>query len=130
MVPKIQSLVTNRRLLAWLCLYPAPGATSSLKRSAYIVLSAVVCFSTICALASSTAYFIKFMSTDLEESLCALFQVSCFSNVTYVIIVAYFLKSKIVAILNDLDSIYDACKIFENILSPSIFIRYKFGNCI
>lgn len=50
------------------------------------------------------------ISIDLEESLYALFQISAFSGLTYMCIVAFLLRNEITVFLGTLSQIYDARK--------------------
>lgn len=107
----MKPLGTSRKILTWFYLYPVEEGTER-KKLIHFILSAVVFIFKISFLASSTAFFMKYVSTDLEESLYALFQISAFSNSTYVIAIAYISHQKITALIDRLSAIYDASKNF------------------
>lgn len=61
-------------------------------------------------LIASVIYFWNNVRLDLEPSLYALFQTIGTSGVTYMCIVAFFMRHKITALLGTLSTIYDTRK--------------------
>lgn len=106
----MEPLKTSRRLLAWLYVVPVEKSSSNWKKWACLIVGVGAYVATMSFLASSMAFFMKFVSIDLEQSLYALFQIGGFSNSAYVITFAYFSHRKIVAIFDNLSAIYNARK--------------------
>lgn len=103
-------LEMSRRLLTWLYLYPSTETSGNQKSVTCFAFTIAVYVATMSFLVSSMAFFMKFVSTDLEESLYALFQIGGFSNTAYVITFAYFSHRRIAAIVDELTAIYNTCK--------------------
>lgn len=80
------------------------------KKLFYVTFSLTFFSANLSGLLSSVAFFVENISTNLEESLYAFFQISAFSGLTYMCIVAFLLRSRITAFLGTLSKIYDTCK--------------------
>lgn len=107
---KMLPLPTNQRVLTWLCIRPMNTDENRWKKLFYIMFSITFVSMDLTGLFSSVAFFLINISTDLEESLYALFQISAFSGLTYMCIVAFLLRNEITAFLGTLSQIYDARK--------------------
>lgn len=106
----MKPLQTNQRVLTWLCLFPASKNTSNFVKLGYIVLT-FVCITCMTAnLMASVAFFIKSVSTELEKSLFALFQIVGSLSVWYMFITVFPSQHKIHAIFRRLSEIYDESK--------------------
>lgn len=106
----MKPLPTNQRVLTWLCLFPASENTSNFVKLGYIVLT-FVCITCMTAnLIASVAFFIKSVSTELEKSLFALFQIVGSLSVWYMFITVFPSQHKIHAIFRRLSQIYDESK--------------------
>lgn len=103
-------LPTNQRVLTWLCIRPMNTDENRWKKLFYIMFSITFVSIDLTALFSSIAFFFINISIDLEESLYALFQISAFSGLTYMCIVAFLLRNEITVFLGTLSQIYDARK--------------------
>lgn len=100
------AIETNRRVLTWLCIYPADKNASKWQVRAYIAFSAFVFGVNMFACGASAVYFYKHASADLESSLLALSQMSgCFS-VWYTGIIMFLSRRKITAVIDSLSDIY------------------------
>lgn len=104
----MKPLVTNKRVLTWLCVYPADRTTSSTMKLAYVIFSCVVFFGILISLIASWAFFLKYASIDLEVALFAASQIAAASGILYAIIMTLFSRRKLTAIFLKLNEIYDA----------------------
>lgn len=100
--------MTSQKMLTWICVYPADETVSKFKRATYAFAYAFILISNLCVLASSVAFFLKYVSVDLEQSLYAVFQITAYGSMTYLIIVSFLLRSKIPLVFDDLAKIYEA----------------------
>lgn len=107
---KIRPLHTTRRVLTWLCLYPADKNTSKLTKLAYIIVSSIVFTTCLYCSASSIVYFMKYVSTDSEEALYALILCIGVLPLIIAILIAFALRHKITVIFEKLTNIYDERK--------------------
>lgn len=106
----MKPLEMNRRVLTWLCVYPASENTSKSTKTLYVIFTLIILSGNLIGLGLSIDYFLKSASTDLEDSLYALFQILATAKMSYTMIVAYFLRHRITAIFVSLSDIYDASK--------------------
>lgn len=106
----MQPLTTNKQILIWLSAYPVDETNSKWKKIACGIFSVLVFFGNLSALAASVAYFMKFMSIDLGESLCALLQISGFGSSLFMMLIAVILRHKIKNIFEQLSEIYEMSK--------------------
>lgn len=106
-------LETNRKVFIWLCMCPADKSTDKKENRAHVICIVIVTALILTFFIASAVFFSKFASTDLEESLYALFQISATSGVMYLIAVAIIMRDKILNIFNKLSDIYEACKMFS-----------------
>lgn len=104
----MQPLKTNQQVLTWLCIYPIDKSSSKQMACEYIIFSWIIFTLNLCAFVSPVQFIIKFVSTDLESCVFALFQVSATANVVYMTIIAFLLREKITAIFTGLSIIYAA----------------------
>lgn len=103
----MKPLVTNQRVLTWLCVYPGEKTTSKIKQLAYIIFSLIVFSGILSSLIASVAYFMKFVSIDLEVALYAVSQIAAAASVLYAIVMTYFSRHGIASIFHKLSEIYD-----------------------
>lgn len=109
----MKPLQTNQQVLTWLCVYLAKQNTSKFKKILYIVFSVVVFLGYFNVLLASIAFFLKYASSSLEQSLYALFQISGDFGTVYMMLTAYTLRKQFKIIFDKLSNIYDACKNIE-----------------
>lgn len=107
---KMSPLITNQRVLMWLCVCPAPEPTSARKKANYVAFTSMIFIANISALAATTTFFINFISIDLEVSLMALIGIVGFFAIAYIMIVALLFRHKINALFDGLAEIYKASK--------------------
>lgn len=104
-------LATNRRVLTWLCVFPPEKGTTKAQRMAHVALSLSVFVVNMGSFFVSLAYFLKYMSIDLEQSLFAVVQMLGEVNMTYISIITYILRRQITATYKSLCRIYKACEV-------------------
>lgn len=123
----MRSLSKNKRVLLWLCAYPADESISKWQKCANIaftLFSYVVLFSFIVL----TLLFLKTSLTedDLEESLYTTFQLTGLPATFIFNIVALTRRRKIAAIFENLSMIHNASKPFLQ----SMRFKYSHQNVI
>lgn len=103
---KMRPLQSTERVLIWLCLLPADKPLNPWAKLSHICLAAVVVTMTSMYLAASIAYFIRVVSTDLDESIYASFQITGIlpTNVTFMVL--FCMRYKIERIFNKFSEIY------------------------
>lgn len=106
----MKPLVTNRRMLTWLCLYPNEETSTNRKKIARIVFSVANFIFVLSFFASSVAYLVEFVSIDLRHSLYALLQIFGGATVLYILVIAFHLRHKFPALRENLSQIYQECK--------------------
>lgn len=102
----MRPLYSIRQILIWLCVYP--DRRSSKYRTILMVLIAFV--SNIIALVGSIAYFIKFLPSDLEKCLYAMYQIAAMIPLVVIILVLFGKRKEMKCIFQDLETIYNKCK--------------------
>lgn len=108
----MEPLLTNRRVLRWLCGYSASETDSEWIKLAYFILTLVIFLANSTSAISSAVFVWENVSIDLEESLYAVAQVCGSSAVTYVSILIFLLRHKITATINRLSEIYNESKFY------------------
>ena len=104
---KTEPLVTNRRVLTWLCVYPSERTTTKSQQLAYLAFSFIVFTGILSSLIASVAFFIKHVSTDLEVALYAVSQIAAAASILYAILMTYFQRRGIATIFQQLAAIYE-----------------------
>lgn len=110
---KMKPLVTNYRVLTWLCVCPSEVPISWGRKLAYICLITSIFIACVYATLASAAFLIKNLSVDLEESLYSFAQMAGYIAATYLIIVALFLRQEITKLFAGLSRIYAESKHFS-----------------
>lgn len=103
-------LVTNKKVLTWLCLCPAEKSTKWSWKLIYAIFALTIFTGNLCAFVVSVVYFMQFVSTDLEGCLYALYQIGAFSALIYMTMTAFYLRHEISALFESLSEIYHMCK--------------------
>lgn len=117
-------LKTNRWILTWLCVFPPEKNTSKWKKLAHIAFSLTVFIINAGSFFGSLAFFLKYMSVDLEQCIFALVQMIGEVNMSYVSIITFIQRDKIKAIYDDLSRIYRARKSsIRFFLNLELFLR-------
>lgn len=79
----MKPLMTNQRVLTWLCVCPPDKSTKKWQKSVYIMFSVSVFFANLIGFTASFAYFYKFLSIDLEKSLHTMSQMAATLSTVY-----------------------------------------------
>lgn len=79
----MRPLETNRTVLKWPSVYPLDGTTSDRNKMCYRIFSVSIIIIQILATGANAAFFLKFASTKLEDSLFALMQLLGMANVYF-----------------------------------------------
>lgn len=117
---EMEPLHTSRRVLTCLCICSFDKTTSMKEKSIYITLSVSIIFAEIFMLIASVVFFMKNVSTNLEESLFALLQIAGLVGSLYIMATAYISQHKIMSIFDSLSQIY----------TSSMYFWTDFGICI
>lgn len=104
----MQPLATSRKILYLFCVYPADEV--DWKKIACGIFTISNFLTNIIGLLASAAFFVKFVTVNLEVSLYGLFTVFGFAISIYAIIIIYFARHKIYNIFVTLSQIYDESK--------------------
>ncbi|XP_055307926.1 odorant receptor 85c-like [Sitodiplosis mosellana] len=99
-------LATSRLMLTWHCVCPAGDSTNEWLKLAHVPFISLILIAQWSAVASSFAFFMKFISTDLETALYAVFQMAAFSPAVYSIFVTLLLRRDINDLLDQLSQFY------------------------
>lgn len=103
-------LVTTQRVLSWVLICPAEESTNKWWKMVFKTFPVVLLATALTGLVASAAFFVKFISTDLEASLYALYQISGNSGVFHLITVSIHLHKQIAGIIDSLQQIYNQSK--------------------
>lgn len=105
----MKPLETNRQILIWLYMCSSSDEDwDALKKIYRIVFALTVFIFNMWVVTAHLAYFWRFWSTKLDESLYALTNATAFSVVMYVTISAFFSRHETSQIFKDLWKIYRA----------------------
>lgn len=117
----MRPLVTNQRVLMWLCVCPPDELTKKWQKRVYIIFSVSVFLANLIGLAASLAYFYQFLSIDLEKSLCTVSQIAATISTVYAGIYLFLSRHKITKLFAKLLEIYKQSKFTFNLqLTESI----------
>lgn len=103
-------LFTNRRIFSLLCIPAAIEPSSLWNKAINITFSIAILTIQLSIFTASALFFIKFIESDFENSLYALFQVAAAISGIYTIFAAFLLRNKILWILNKYQSVYERNK--------------------
>lgn len=104
----MEPLATSRRVMTWLCMYPADVNTSKMTRILYAVCTFTSGTLIFLSFVASVAFIVRYLSVDLEGCLYAVFQVASQIAVLNAMIVAVFNQNRIAMIFTKLSHIYAA----------------------
>lgn len=113
---KIKPLYTTKQVLIWLCLYPANGCSiSRYTRFGRRILPLLLIFLILCAIVVSLSFIIKFQSSNVEATLFTFIVLVVYVGLLYIMAIAFFSRSRIVALLEQLTKIYDTSLYLRNL---------------
>lgn len=124
-------LSSIQQTLSWFCVCPFDGSPSCWKRNARLLFTIMILVINVGALASSTVFFYKYLSTNLEGSLYALSIIIAFGGMFYVALIALLMRQKVTAALGSLASICNESKKLPFILwtENSFYAQRTFKLC-
>lgn len=106
----MKPLATNQQVLLWLGLYPFDEETSNSRKIRSIGVGSLYFGIGLSACVSCEIFFMKHVTTNLEDSLYALGQSLVYWNILYLTTFAFVQRYKIAAIIENLAKIYEKCK--------------------
>lgn len=101
-------LETTQKVMKWLCMCAPHPTEKTSKKVAYVLCLSIGITAYLGMIASSVAFFVKYVSIDVGESLYALYQIAV-SGMLYVVIVAILMRYRIDALFQNLAMIYKKC---------------------
>lgn len=104
-------LKTNRRVLTWLCIYPATEGTSKWSELAHNIFTTSVFAYNLVAISISIG---SFSSDDMEQFIFTVVHFVAELNSTYIFATTLILRHKITGMINHLIKIYQKRKIFHS----------------
>lgn len=105
----MKPMQTNKRVLIWLWMCsPKKKDSNVLKKVCHFVFASMVFIFNLWVVIAHLAYFWKFHSTHLDDSLFALTNAVAFSIVMYIMIYAFFSRHQTRRIFKNLWKIYSA----------------------
>lgn len=106
----MKPLYTNKQALIWLCAFSSDETPNGKSTFAHISFTMFVMGTYVCFLGASIAYFIKYATIDLNETLYVLIQILAALPMMKALVIMIFLRDKFTALFESLTAIYDACK--------------------
>lgn len=113
---KMQPLAPSKRALTWFSICSDKNSTKR-QKLVQLYFSIFVSVSVSCGTMASVIFTFQNITTNLEDSLYSMFQISGLSDSVYIFIVAPILRHKISAMFQSLSAIYENRKIFFNELN-------------
>lgn len=107
----MKPLLTNQKVLMWLCIYPVNENASKFVKLARVAFTFLVIITELFGLIASVVFFMKFFSVDLEKSLYTIFQIVALISNLYMFVVLCGYRYKIIDVFKHLTEIYNASKI-------------------
>lgn len=114
-------LKANRRVLTWLCIYPAAEGTSKWKKLTYNVFTSSIFAYNVFAISVSIQSF----DNDIEQFVFTMLHFVAEVNSVYIFTTTLNLRHEITATINQLTEIYRKCICFECQISFKTKIRFK-----
>lgn len=109
----MKPLATTQRVLSWYRICHANKSDSNWWKMTFTIFSVTCLIANACAVAASATFLAKFISSNLEQSLYALFQCSAYFNAVYIHIAAFLQRKKVTAVFESLSVIYETSKEFS-----------------
>lgn len=106
---KMKPLKTNQRILRWICACPV-DPPSKWKSVLFAVFTGSIFVLNVSSTGAAAAYFLRFVSVDLEACLYCLLQIAATTSLSYMMIVVALKPQKIDNIFVRLMSVCNSCK--------------------
>lgn len=123
---KMDSLKSNKLVLRWLCVCPAVENTSIWRKLAHIAFTLLNILCIFTSVWASVNFFLKYVSSNLELALNAIWQIGALSSLLYFLAVAYLTRQKFMRMFETLDQIYDQSMDFSQIFPLKSFFYSLF----
>lgn len=101
---------THHFIFTLMCIFPKGETTPLWKQVLILIFGIIIPTSVLWGFAASFVYVLKFANVDLEESVKTVFQIAAYVNVSYMMIIAFLKRDKIINIFNRFQHIYDNSK--------------------
>lgn len=106
----MEPLATTRKALQWLCILPADENASIREKIIHVACSTGLIVIEISFVASSGAFVWENVSTNLEEALHGVFQITASIGLNYMLISGIVYQRKIAAMFQTLSNLYEESK--------------------
>lgn len=106
----MKPLATAQSMLKWFCVWQFAEPTSKWMKVANIIFTFSILLANVIGLLASVAFFLKFVSIDLETSLYGFFSVFGFAEAVYCVLFIIFSRHQIADVITKLAKIYEASK--------------------
>lgn len=105
----MKPLEASYHVFTWLCVCPT-DSTNEFKKFKNYLITIIAFVIVISVLLASLAFILTYLTTDLENSLCAGNQVSGLVSALFTLIMAYTQRAKMLKCFEDFQQFYDSCK--------------------
>lgn len=107
----MEPLKTSNLVLTWMCMCMPNKKPNAAQRFLYVAFASIVHIANASALISCAAFFFKYVTIDLKQSLYALMNIAANFGVIYACVyVECFDRTNLNKIFKKLSKIYVACK--------------------
>lgn len=106
----MEPLSTTKRMLIWLCMYPAHESSSRWRKTVYCAFGLTIFGINLFTLLVHLAFFIKFVSSDVFGSVFAFMAMDAVTAMCYTMVIAFIMRHQIQNIFEQLTKIYTNCK--------------------
>lgn len=106
----MEPLITSRKCLVWLYVYPADESSSKWQKLAHATFATYIIVALIGVVAACYAFSWKFASIDLGKSVYAFMLVFDQFTAIYAVLAGFLLRHKFGKIFDNLTTIYQARK--------------------
>lgn len=106
-------MLTTKQVLMYLGLYPATNGSSKLTRMARRILPVLFIVVILCAILGCSSFIIKFKYINMEATIFTFMVALVYVGLISVQAIAYFSRSDITALFEQLSEIYRASQYFN-----------------
>lgn len=106
----IEPMVTSRRVLTWLNIYPVEENSSKWQKILYGIILSMDIFILTFFVTANAIFIYKYVTVNFEYSLFAFYLITVEISMVCTVLMAYFIRHKIKNIFTKLMRIFDECK--------------------
>lgn len=106
----MKAFETHQRIFQLMCIFPMTADIELWKQLLVKIFAVTLHITEILGLVTSLMFVGKYATSDLEGSVKTLFQIAAYSNVIFVMVVAFIKRSQIVNFIQTYQIIYDTSK--------------------